>query len=142
MKRTILIAVLALVLVPMMAGCQQTTVDDAKTDFCEKLQAFGTAVDGLGQITGTSTMEELDTARADVDTAWTDLQASAETLETVQLDATKGAVDELKGALDGIQDEATLQQAFASVVAGATATRAQIDAINTTVCVSVPAADE
>lgn len=141
MKRTILFAVFALVLMPMVAGCQ-TTVEDAKTDFCEKLQAFGTAVDGLGQITGDSTMEELDTARANVDTAWTDLQAASETLEEVQLDDTKGAVEELMSAVDGVSDDATLNQAAGGLAAAAQATRVQIEAIGTTVCVSVPAYGE
>lgn len=141
MKRTILIAVFALVLMPMVAGCQ-TSVDDAKTDFCEKLQTFGTAVDGLGQITGDSTMEEFDTARANVDTAWTDLQSSSETLEEIQLDETKGAVEGLMSAADGVSDDATLKQAAGGLAAAAQATRAQIEMINTTVCVSVPAVGE
>ena len=142
MKRFALIIVLAVLLVPALGACQQTTLPDAKADFCNKLNAYSDALDEFNQLTTDSTVEEMKTAKADVDGAWTELKDAASTLADVQLDEAQTAMDGLMQTVDGIPDDATLSSALDTVVSEVKTAREAIDKISTTVCVDLPEPQE
>lgn len=142
MKRIALIVVLAVLLVPALGACQQTTLPDAKTDFCNKLDAYGEALDEFNQLTPDSTVDEMKTAKADVESAWTELQDAASTLTDVQLDEAQSAMDGLMQTVNDIPDDATLSSALTTVVSEVKTTREAIDKISTTVCVDLPEPQE
>ncbi len=117
-----------------LAACQQPTVGDAKTQFCDSLKALTTAVDNVQALGPTSTVDEAKAAGEQLETAWAGVQTASEQLTEVQMDETQAAYDEMSGAVKGISDESTLAGAVGTIQGAATKFKAATAVINTTVC--------
>ena len=124
---------LVILLLPLLAGCG-TTVDSAKSDFCDDLGAFSQSLTGLRDLHAGSTKEDLQGAIGDADQAWQDLKDSASKLEDVQLDALEDAYGDLKASIRDIPDDATLAEALANVKDAAVAMLGEIVQITTITC--------
>ncbi len=122
-----------IVLLPLLGGCG-TTVDSAKADFCNDLDAFGQSLVGLRDLQLGSAKEDLQSALGNADQAWQDLKDSASKLEDVQLDAMEDAFGDLKDSVQDIPDDATLAEALASVKDAAIAMLDEIVQITTVTC--------
>ena len=124
---------LAVLLLPMLAACG-TTVDSAKADFCEDLDAFRQSLVGLRDLHTGSTKDDLQNALGDADQAWQDLKDSASKLEDVQLDALEDAFGDLKDSVRDMPDDATLSEALANVKDAAVTMLSEIVQITTVTC--------
>jgi hypothetical protein len=122
------------VLLLLLAGCGQPSVDQAKANFCQDLGEFGTAVVNLRQIDSSSTKQELQDAANAAQQAWGDLKSSAGTLQNVQVDGVESAINDLQKSVDDIPDDATLEQSLVAVRGAALATMAEVVKITNTVC--------
>jgi hypothetical protein len=122
-----------IVLLPLLGGCG-TTVDSAKADFCDDLDAFSQSLGGLRDLQLGSAKEDLQSALGNADQAWQDLRDSASKLEDVQLDALEDAFGDLKDSVQDIPDDATLAEALASVKDAAIAMLDEIVQITTVTC--------
>ena len=124
---------LAVLLMPMLAACG-TTVDSAKADFCDDLDAFRQSLVGLRDLHAGSTKDDLQNALGDADQAWQDLKASASKLEDVQLDALEEAFGDLKDAVRNTPDDASLTEALANAKDAAVTMLSEIVQITTVTC--------
>ena len=124
---------LAVLLLPLLGGCGKT-VDSAKADFCDDLDAFSQSLAGLRDLHIGSTKEDLQNAVGDAEQAWGDLKDSGSKLEDVQLDATEKAFDDLKDSVQDIPDDATLSESLAGVKDAVVAMLAEIVQITTVTC--------
>jgi hypothetical protein len=130
----------ALGAVAVLAGCQTTgsQVQDAKATFCSSMQALTTALQSVKALTPASTVEQAQTARSNLQSAWEGVTKSAENLAEVQLDATKQAYEEVSNTMTGISDQTTLAGAVGTLQASVVKFEAATTAINTTVCGVTP----
>ena len=124
---------LEVLLLPMLAACGPT-VDSAKADFCDNLDVFSQSLGGLRDLHVGSTKDDLQNALGDADQAWQDLKGSASKLEDVQLDALEEAFGDLKDAIQGIPDGASLDEALANVKDAAVTMLSEIVQITTVTC--------
>jgi hypothetical protein len=124
---------LAVLLLPMLAACG-TTVDSAKADFCDDLDAFRQSLVGLRDLHAGSTKDDLQNALGDADQAWQDLKGSASKLEDVQLDALEDAFGDLKDAVRNTPDDASLTEALANAKDAAVTMLSEIVQITTVTC--------
>ena len=123
------------VLLLLLVGCGPS-VGDAKTQFCNDWQAFGTAIQNGKNLNENSTVDEAKAARDEIVKAFDKAKSSSAQLQEVQLDATQQAVDAMSQVIDSIPADATLGQAGAAIQASANALETAYTAINTTVCVT------
>ena len=124
---------LAVLLLPMLAACG-TTVDSAKADFCDDLDAFSESLAGLRDLHAGSTNDDLQNALGDADQAWQDLKDSASKLEDVQLDALEDAFGDLKDAVRDLPDDASLAEALSNAKDAVVTMLSEIVQITTVTC--------
>jgi hypothetical protein len=133
--RQLLLFSVSVLLLALLAGCG-TTVDSAKSDFCDDLSAFSQSLVGLRDLHAGSTREDLQNGFGQADEAWQALKDSASKLEDVQLDAVEEAFGNLKDSVRDIPDDATLTEALTNVKDAVVTMLSEIVQITTTTCKS------
>lgn len=133
MKKTGLFILLALLLL-VLAGCGQPSVDEAKADFCQDLGAFGTSVGALGSIDITSSKDELQDTISGVESSLSDLVDSVKTLKDVDVDAVQGIISDLKDSVGEVSDQGILEGDLAEIKGAALNALAEIQEIFNTTC--------
>jgi hypothetical protein len=134
MKKIVFFVVL-MVVVLVLAGCGPS-VGDAKTQFCNDWKELAAAVASAKTLDQNATVEQAKDAQDQIAKAWDKAKKSAANLKEVQLQATEEAFNTLKKTVDDIPDDATLEQAGATVQAAINTFDAAVTTINTTVCVA------
>ena len=135
MKRRILIPLLLmLVLAVFVSGCQQS-VDQAKQNFCTKLNTVIDKTQQLKSVDANTSVEDAKKAKAELEQAWQDFSKAADQLKGVQADASQDAFNKMKKELDSsISGETTLGEGAQKISTGAQQLLTELKVINTTVC--------
>ena len=135
MKRRILITILLmLVLAVFVSACQQS-VDQAKEEFCTKLNTVVDKAEQLKNVDANTSVEDAKKAKAELEQAWQDFNKSAEQLKNVQADASEDAYNDMTKQLESaISGDSTLGDSAQQIAAGAKQLLTELKAINTTVC--------
>jgi hypothetical protein len=107
----------------LLAACNPVSLEDATAQYCQDLEDFQAAVDGLRALTTDSSVEETEAALAAVDDAYDDLARSADILEEAQIDNLDQAYEDLDDAIRDIEGTDTLGEAAASL-------STQVDAVD------------
>lgn len=108
---------LALAFIPAVVACGGPSVEDAEASLCEDLNGLATAVQGLGQINAQSTVNELESARNDVATAYESVKSSAATVQEARMDELDTAYSNFDQTVNSISGRDTLGEAATTVVA-------------------------
>jgi hypothetical protein len=130
-KRVFIFGVLAIAMV--LAGCQPS-IDTAKSDFCDDLGTFALAVGAYRSLGPTSSVDDFQSAQEDVDTAWNDVQSSAQTLQNVQIDSLQSAYSDLQKDVSNISGDTSIADAVPQIRQDALATLGESVKILTTTC--------
>jgi hypothetical protein len=91
------------------------SVEEARADLCDDLEAFRTATQALAAIDANSTVGELRDAQEDVASAWDDVQSSVADVDDAEIEDLEAAYDALEETLDGIDDDAVISDAVADI---------------------------
>jgi hypothetical protein len=120
--------VLGVLLLTIAAGCggdDEATSADAEAEFCASLSSFREAVDGIGDLSLSSSADDVRALGDEISAAWDDVVESAQQVKEIELDDLDAAVDDFTEAVSGISsstslgDIVTIVQSAASVVTGA-----------------------
>lgn len=93
----------------------EPTQADADQQFCDDLGVFEAALGDLRDVDKGTPISEFEDTRENVRIAYDNMIASAEQVRDVRLDDFQEANDNLKAAVDDIDDDATLQEARGSI---------------------------
>jgi hypothetical protein len=121
MKATAL--ALGLVLLVLAAGCggdDEPTTAEAQATFCSSLDAFADALRGIGDLSLSSTVDDVRALGDEISAAWDDVEESAADLKDVRIDELSAAVDDFTEALDGISSDTSVADAVGIVGSAAT----------------------
>jgi hypothetical protein len=100
----------------VLAACDdEPTQAEAEEQFCEDTGAYLAALGALRDVDSDTTVDEFDQLRENVRTTHDNLVASAAELRDVRLDDLQEAQDNLRSAIDDIDDDASLQEARDSI---------------------------
>lgn len=100
----------------LLAACDdEPTQAEAEEQFCEDAGAYLAALGALRDVDKNTTVDEFDQIRENVRTTHDNMVASAEQLGEVRLDDLEEAQDNLRAAIDDIDDDASLQEARDSI---------------------------
>lgn len=109
-------AVVAAGLLLLLAACEdEPTQAEAEQQFCDDVGAYLAALGALRDIDKSTTVDEFDQLRENVKTTHANMVASAEELKDVRLDDLEEAEDNLRSAIDDIDDDQSLQEARGSI---------------------------
>ena len=121
--------VFGILLVTVAAGCggddSSSSEAEAEAAFCDSLSTFRDAVGGIGDLSLTSSAEDVRALGDQISSAWDDVEESAANLTDVNVDELGGAVDDFTEAISGISSSTSLTeivqivQSAAEVVTGA-----------------------
>ena len=109
------------------AGCSdddEPSEADATTAFCADLSEYGASLAALGDLSATSTIDEVEAAQEDIESAHADLQDSAEGIAEARLDDLDAAYDDLISALNDVSGGDTLGEASTTIAASTQAVEA------------------
>ncbi len=108
---------LALAFIPAMVACGGPSVEDAEAGLCDDLNGLATAVQNLGQINAQSTVNELESARRDVRTAYESVKSSAATVKEARMDELDTAYSNFDQTVNSISGRDTLGEAATTIAA-------------------------
>jgi hypothetical protein len=123
----LLLGVLLLTVGAACGGDEETAEAEAEAEFCASLSSFRDAVWGIGDLSLSSSVEEVQALGDEIASAWDDVEESAAQLRDVEIDDLSAAVDDFTDAVSGISsstsvaDVVEIVQSAASVVSGAVA---------------------
>lgn len=106
---------LALAAIPAMVACGGPSVEDTEAALCDNLNELATALQGLGQLSADSTVDDLESARADVASAYEAVQSSAADVQAARLDGLETAYANYESTVDSISGRDTLGEAAVTV---------------------------
>ena len=132
MKSRITISILLLAMI-VATGCSKS-LEEAQVDFCQALAAYGEAVRELQNVTASTTVEELQSARDDVVDALEDVISAGGVLREARLRAAEGAWENTQDAIKDISGDATLGEAAATIRGQAVILATEIDKITNISC--------
>ncbi len=116
------IFVLLSLLVLAVAGCTApvpTSVPDAQAAVCTALEGLRTAVAQVGTVSADTTVEEVESIQAGIDTAVTTLERAVEAVPEAKIDGVKTAIEGLQGAVRTVAPSDTLGDAAESITTAA-----------------------
>jgi len=120
-----------LLLCGLIAACQPIPdTGAAEAALCTSLGTLKTAVTGLADTSGTTTVGELKEASRNVTEAWSTVKASAAALDQARVNDLDQAVNSLGSAVNDVSDDATLEQATASIQEEMSAVNTAWDGLN------------
>jgi hypothetical protein len=129
-KAPVKFKLLALATIPIMVACGGSpSVEDPEAALCEDLNALATALQGLNQLTDQSTVDELETAKADITSAYQAVQSSATAVGEARIGELETAYADYESTVNSISGDSTLGEAAATVAAASdnvTAARQQV----------------
>ena len=128
-KVPVLLSILILSIL-ILSACGPT-VDEAKSEFCSDLNELDAAVNSLRSVTS---LDDVKQAGEDIGEAWDQVVKSGESLEDVQLDATREAYEEMVSAIEDAPSNGSLSGALVSVGQAVTNFAASLQEIYTTAC--------
>jgi hypothetical protein len=120
MKATAL--AIGLVLLVLAAGCggdDEPTTAEAQATFCSSLDAFADSLRGIGDLSLSSSVDDVRALGDEISAAWDDVEASAADVKDVRVDELGAAVDDFTEALDGISSDTSLAAAVEIVTSAA-----------------------
>lgn len=129
MKNSAIMALLGVLLITIMAGCGQQSVEEAESQVCSSLAELRTALAGLTNVTADTEVETAQAAVEQVRTAWNNVSAAAETLQEARANELQNAYDQYTQAVDDIPGSATLGEAGQTIAQAATQFNTEVDAI-------------
>lgn len=110
-------------------------VQEANTEFCQDLNAFGDAVAALADLDpAVATKGDYDEAVDRVKSARSDLSESGEDLREAEQENLEAQAEDLEGALEDAPDDAVVADILASVQSQVDEVRASAATLNTAVC--------
>jgi hypothetical protein len=109
-------------------------LEEAQVEFCQALVAYGEAVQELQNVSASTTVEDLQSARDDVAEAWEDIKDSAGDLREARLRAAENAWENSQEAINDISGDATLGEAAATIRGQAVILATEIDKITSITC--------
>jgi hypothetical protein len=100
----------------LLSACDdEPTEEQAQEDFCDDAGEFLAALGALREVDGDTSVEDFEDIREDVRITYENMIASAAELREVRLDELNQANENLRGAIDDIDDDASLQEALSSI---------------------------
>lgn len=100
-----------LLLLLILVGCIDHSLEEAQVDFCQSLDGYRDAVAELRDINAQTTVDELNASRENVAQSREELLDSAATLRNARLNYSEDAFNNLEDELAGIPGETTLGEA-------------------------------
>ena len=110
------------------------SVSEAKADFCSAVAEVAQDRVALGELNATSSVDDAQTAVANLKDAMSAAKSAAEEVGQAEVDALRSAYDELQSTIDGIDDSDTIAEAAPDVVKARDTFAAQWDAIQSKNC--------
>lgn len=119
--------VLGVLLLALGAACggDESSEAEAEANFCSSLSSFRDAVSGIGDLSVSSSVDDVRALGDEISSAWDDVEEAAGELKDVEIDDLSAAVDDFTQAIDGISSSTSITeivqivQSAASVVTGA-----------------------
>jgi hypothetical protein len=102
-------------LLALALACSSPSSADAQAALCSNLTAFQQSVDRLTNLNSYSSMGELKEATNDVRASFQAVSQSNATVKNAQVDTLTNAYDDLRGAIDDLPDETSIQDAASSL---------------------------
>jgi hypothetical protein len=100
----------------LLAACDdEPTQEEAEEQFCDDVGALGAALGELRDVDNETSVEDFEAARESVRNAYDNVITSAQQLREVRLDDLQEANDNLRAAIDDIDDDASLDEALSSI---------------------------
>jgi hypothetical protein len=140
MRRYVLLGTASLLSVIAMAGCgddddSAEDVQEANTEVCEDLAAYGGAVGDLVALdAATATTDDYESAADAVRSAREDLVESAQDLAEEEWENLESQVDELRDQLQDPPDDEAVADILAAAQQQATTVQASVATLNTAIC--------
>ncbi len=112
----LIVAASMVALLLLLAACDdEPTQDEANQQFCDDVGVFLASLGDLRDIDKDTPISEFEDARENVRVSYDNMIASAAQVRDVRLDDLQEANDNLRAAVDDIDDDATLQEARDSI---------------------------
>lgn len=108
-------AILAVGVIVALVEDDEPTQAQAEEQFCDDVGAYLASLAALRDVDRDTPIEEFEDARENVRITYNNMIASAQQLRDVRLDDLEQANANLEGAVDDIDDDATLQEALDSI---------------------------
>ena len=106
----------AATLLVLLSACDdEPTQAEAEEQFCDDVGAFLASLGALRDVDDDTSVDDFEQARENARTAYDNMIASAEQLREVNVEELQEANDNLRAAIDDIDDDATLQEARDSI---------------------------
>lgn len=140
MKRPLFIGLTAIAGMSLLAACGSdddngSDIQEANTEFCEDLRAYGTSlVDFAALDPATATKEDVEEAADAVKSARADLAGSRADLVAAELDNLESQADDLDGALADAPDDAVIADIVTEAQTQIAQVQASAAAVDTAVC--------
>jgi hypothetical protein len=100
----------------LLSACDdEPTEEQAQEEFCDDAGEFLAALGALRDVDSETSVDDFEDIREDVRITYENMIASAAELREVRLDELEQANENLRGAIDDIDDDATLQEALSSI---------------------------
>jgi hypothetical protein len=121
----VLLGVLLLALGAACGGGDEPSEAEAEATFCSSLTSFRDAVNGIGDLSLSSSADDVRALGDEISSAWDDVEEAAADVRDVEIDDLSAAVDDFTQAIDGISSSTSITeivqivQSAASVVTGA-----------------------
>ena len=112
----------------VVAACSSSTEDDVKT-YCDDLGTLQTSLQALTALTAQSTMDDVNSAKEAVKSAYDATVSSASNVDDAVSSELADAQNTWQSAVDAIPSDATVETAMATVT---TADQAYLASVNTT----------
>jgi hypothetical protein len=125
--------VFLILLILVVAGCTQS-LEEAQVEFCQALDAYGEAVQELQNVSASTTVDELQSARDNVADALEDVTSAGGNLREARLRTAENAWDNTQEAINDISGDATLGEAAATIRGQAVILATEIDRIASLTC--------
>jgi hypothetical protein len=108
-------AILTVGVVVALVEDDEPTQVEAQEQFCDDVGAYLAALGALRDVDRNTPIEEFEGAREDVRVTYDNMIASGQQVREVRLDELEEANDNLREAVDDIDDDATFQEALDSI---------------------------
>lgn len=129
-----MIALVLLLLMFLVAGCNLQSAEVAQFEFCQALASYGESVQGLQSIDASTTVDELQAARDNLSEARAAVGEAAGDLREAQIRDAEAAWENLENAIDDIPGDATLGEAAATIRGQALILETEIEQISNIHC--------
>jgi hypothetical protein len=119
--------VLGVLLLALGAACggDEPSAAEAEASFCSSLSSFRDTVNGIGDLSLSSSADDVRALGDEISSAWDDVEEAAADVRDVEIDDLSAAVDDFTQAIEGISSSTSITeiveivQSAASVVTGA-----------------------